>query len=235
MPYPILVLHGWGSCAQRWWKVKELLENRGYRVFIPDLPGFGENPEPSQPWGTDEYAEWVKDFTEKNNLDRFFLLGHSFGGGVAIKYAVKYPQNIEKLFLIAAAYFRRKTLKLALFKSIAAIFKIFSFLPFYNLARKAFYKFIVKKSDYFNLKEGSVMKEIYLRVIKEDLSDSLPLIQPPTIIIWGEKDRVTPVKSAYLANKEIKNSKLIIIKNGDHDLERKTPEILSQKIIEFLK
>ena len=40
----ILILHGWGSCAKNWEQVKELLEKKEYKVFIPDLPGFGNNP-----------------------------------------------------------------------------------------------------------------------------------------------------------------------------------------------
>src|SRR3989338_4498714 len=144
----ILILHGWGSCAKNWDRVRELLEKEGIKVFVPDLPGFGENPPPAKPWSIDDYVDWTRDYCRKNNLSQFFLLGHSFGGEVAIKYAIKYPQNIERLFLVAASYLRRKTSKIILLSIAAKIFKIFSFLPFYSLARRAFYKFVVRKSDY---------------------------------------------------------------------------------------
>src|SRR3989338_2017308 len=108
---PIIILHGWGSSSKRWERVRESLERKGCKVFVPDLPGFGENPPPLNPWSVEDYVEWVKDFSEKNNLTDFVLVGHSFGGGVAAIFAAKYPQKIEKLVLVAAAIIRRKTLR----------------------------------------------------------------------------------------------------------------------------
>lgn len=230
---PILILHGWGSKAAAWRETANFLIRDGYKVIIPDLPGFGDNPPPEKPWGTDEYVEWIDNFVRRNNLSRFFLLGHSFGGGLAIKYAILFPEKVEKLFLVAAAFARYKTCKKIFFGLISQIFKIFAFLPFYGLIRRAFYKFIVRKSDYAHAK--GVMKEIYLKIIKEDLTPQLIEISAPTAIIWGEKDDITPVKWAYFAKDKIKNSELVIIKDGDHDLERKMPRVLSQKIISFLK
>jgi len=229
----ILILHGWGSCAKNWSKAKELLESKGYEVYLPDLPGFGENSPPVTAWNIDNYVEWVNAFCKKNNLSRFFLISHSFGGAVAIKYAIKYPQNIEKLFLVAAAYLRQKTRRGLFLAIISKIFKTLSFLPFYTLSRKAFYKFIVRKSDYPYA--AGIMKETYLRVIKEDLSGVVSSIQLPTAIIWGEEDDTTPIKNAYLLNQKIKGSRLIVINNEGHDLERKVPEILVEKIVDFIK
>lgn len=226
---PILILHGWGSCAKNWQRVKELLESRGYRVFVPDLPGFGENPPLSKVWTIDDYVAWVKAFADKNNLSQFFLLGHSFGGATAIQYAIKYPQDVEKLFLVAPSYLRRKTSKIIVFAVIAKIFKIFSFLPFYTIFRKAFYKFIIRKSDYPHA--TGVLKESYLKIIKEDLSSVVSSIRNQTIIIWGDKDDTTPIKNAYLLNEKVKGSKLVIIEGEDHDLERRAPELLVEKII----
>lgn len=228
----ILILHGWGSCAKNWSKVKGLLEGRGYQILVPDLPGFGENPPPTTAWNIDNYLEWVRGYCKKNNLSRIFLVGHSFGGSVAIKYAIKYPQDVEKLFLVAAAYLRRKTFKIILFSVIAKIFKIFSFLPFYFLSKRAFYKFIVRKSDYPYA--SGVMRESYLKIIKEDLSGLVSSIQASTIIIWGKNDDTTPVKNAYLLKEKVKGSKLVIIEGGDHDLERKAPVLLVEKIIQNL-
>lgn len=227
----ILILHGWGSSSKNWGRVKEILESRGYKVFIPDLPGFGEAPRPQQPWAIDDYVEWLGKFSEKENISRFFLLGHSFGGAVAVKFSLKYPQKIEKLFLVASSGIRQKTLKKRLLKTAAALFKKLSLGPFYSLARRAFYKFIVR-SDY-PYAQG-VMKETFLKVISEDISSYFNRISIPTIIIWGEKDNVVPISNGYFMNREIKNSKLVIIPGADHDLERDVPEILSQKISESL-
>jgi len=233
MALPILILHGWGSCAKNWSKIREFLENQGYKVLVPDLPGFGKNPPPTKPWSLDDYVEWVKEFCEKKNLSRIFLLGHSFGGGLAVKYSLRFPEKIEKLFLVGAALFRKRSLRYRFLTVVSKIFKIFSFLPFYILFKKGFYKFIVRKSDYPYLK--GTMKDSYLKVIKEDLSEILSLVKVRTIIIWGQKDDVTPIKDAYFINKKIKKSKLIIIPEGNHDLEQKTPHLLAEKILQNLR
>jgi len=228
----ILILHGWGSRAENWSRVKELLENQGYKVFVPDLPGFGENSPLSRAWAIDDYVEWVSDFCEKNNLSQFFLLGHSFGGAVAVKFSLKYPEKVKKMFLVASSGIRRKTIKKEILKKIANFLKFFSFLPFYSSIRKIFYKIVIQKSDY-PYTEG-IMKETYLKIINEDISSCFSEVSVPTIIIWGDKDDVLPVENAYFINQKIKNSDLVIIPGVNHDLERKVPEILAEKIKEFL-
>ncbi|HOW12806.1 MAG TPA: alpha/beta hydrolase [Candidatus Pacearchaeota archaeon] len=227
-----LVLHGWGSKSDRWEKFGNILSNYGFKVIIPDLPGFGKSEKMKQAWSLDDYCFFVEDFANFLNIERFYLLGHSFGGSIAIKYSLKFSQRVEKLFLFAPSCIREKNLKKNFLKNISKIFNKFSFLPFYNFFKKIFYKFIVRKSDYL-LSEG-VLKETYLKIINEDLSNSLSLINIPTIIIWGDKDDIVPLENGKIINQKIKNSKLVIIKNGDHNLEQTIPDILSQKILENL-
>ena len=120
----ILILHGWGSQAERWSEVKELLENGGYRVYVPDLPGFGESLPPPQAWSVDDYVEWVRSFCEKENLSQIFLLGHSFGGSIAIKFVNYFPEKVQGLILVAPKLKRQKTL-LWIFKYLIIAKKIF--------------------------------------------------------------------------------------------------------------
>ena len=231
---PFLILHGWGSKSDRWEKVGELLAKNNIQVIVPDLPGFGKSQEPQSVWNLDSYVDFVKEFTEKvpGFNKEFYLLGHSFGGAVAAKFSIKYAQNVEKLFLFGAAIIRKKTIKKQVLGRISKVAKIFAFLPFYPLAKKAFYKWVVGASDY-NRVQG-VMKQTFLKAINEDLSQKLLFIKVPAVIIWGDKDDTTLVEDAYYINKKVENSKLIIIKGGDHDLEQKMPEILAETLIENL-
>ncbi|PIS40306.1 MAG: hypothetical protein COT32_00460 [Candidatus Nealsonbacteria bacterium CG08_land_8_20_14_0_20_36_22] len=222
---PFLILHGWGSNFEKWQKVGELLVEKNLKVIIPDLPGFGESQKPTIAWNLDDYCNFVEEFVKILNLDKFFLLGHSFGGALAVKYSLKSPEKIAKLFLVGAACIRRKTFKKRFFYALSKIFPSSLFL------RKFFYKFIIK-SDYLSV-EG-VMKETYLKIIKEDLLDNLPQVQVSTVIIWGGKDDVIKLKDGQIINQKIKNSKLTVIPKGNHDLEQKIPEILTEKILENL-
>ena len=223
---PLLILHGWGSRSENWQKVGELLAEKGLKVIIPDLPGFGQSDRPKKIWSLENYCDFVEEFARGLGLERFSLLGHSFGGSLVLKLSLRIPEKIDRLYLVSAACFRRKSIKKRILFVLAKIFKIFSFIPF---LRKAFYKFIVRKSDY-SYTDG-IMRDIYLGVIKEDLSDLLERIQVPTNIIWGEKDNIIPLKQAKVINQKIKNSKLIVIPNANHDLNTKYPEELARAFL----
>ena len=236
---PFLILHGWGSNSDRWIDVAEKISTKGlassgeaggFKVIVPDLPGFGKSDALSIPWNTNKYIDWLERFTKELNLKDFYLLGHSFGGALASKMAVKHVQDVRKLFLVSAACIRKKTAAKSFSKNISKVVKLLYFLPYYSFFRKAVYKFIIRKSDYVYV-EG-IMKQTYLNVVAEDLSFHLSFIKVPTAIIWGDKDDFTPIEDGNLINQKIKNSKLIIIPGAGHDLNRKQPEILAEKVLE---
>jgi len=223
---PLLILHGWGSNCEKWQKVADSLVVKGVKVIIPDLPGFGQSEKPRNAWNLDDYADFVEELVKTLNLDKFYLVGHSFGGEIAVKYSLKFPKKINKLFLIDASCIRTRNFKKKLLYIVSKIFKIFSFSPF---LRKAFYKFIVGKSDY--LYTEGVMRDTYLKVISEDLSGVLSQVKVSTRIIWGEKDDITPLSDAYKINSKIPNSQLKIIPRAGHNLHLEFPEELVKTII----
>ena len=224
----ILILHGWGSRGDRWEKVGELLSKHNFSVVIPDLPGFGKSEEPTSPWGIEEYHNFVEEFVSTLGPKEFYLLGHSFGGGLALAYAVQHPDKVKKLFLVAAAIRRKKNLRKNTLRVIAKIGKLFSLLPFYTLFRKAVYKYIIRTSDYPYQK--GIMKDIYLKIVDQDLSPLLSGVKVPTVILWGAKDDVLPLGDAYFIREHIANSQFIVFPEGDHDPEQRMPEILAEKI-----
>jgi len=244
---PFLILHGWGSNSDRWAPIAEEISKggpalrtsaelsrtpgvEGFKVIVPDLPGFGKSDALSEPWDGNKYTTWLENFIKELNFGEFYLMGHSFGGALAAKVAIKRAQEVKKLFLVSAACVRKKTTQKDFSKKASKIVKIFSFLPYYSFFRKAVYKFIIRKSDYVYV-EG-IMKETYLNVIAEDLSFKLAFVKVPTIIIWGDKDESTPPEDARFIEKQIKNSKLIMIPGAAHDINRKQPQIVVEKVLE---
>lgn len=231
---PVLVLHGWGSDAGKWQETAQLLSQHNICVIIPDLPGFGNSGQPSSPWSIDQYVEWVKDFCEgvPELKSDFYLLGHSFGGAVAAKFSIKYVQKVKKLFLLAAAAIRKRTIKKQVLRRVSKLAKIFSFLPFYPLAKRAFYRFVVGGNDY--LKADGVMKETFLKAISDDLSQKLSFIKVPVVVFWGDKDDTTLVEDAHWMNKKIPKSTLVIIPGADHAPYLHMPEVLVQNILQHV-
>jgi len=229
----LIILHGWQSSKERWQKVKEEIEKTGIRVITPDIPGFKPETELQKPWDLDNYIDWFKEFLFSEDIsERFFLLGHSFGGALATKFSLRYPEKIEKLFLVAAACVRKKTLKRKIFAYFSKIIKKFSFLPFYSLFRKATYKFIIRNSDYPQTK--GFLEDTYLNIIREDLSPVLYSIKTPTVLIWGSKDKATPLKDGQFIKKQTTNSKIEIIPGADHYLNTKNPDELIKIILNNL-
>lgn len=234
---PFLILHGWGSNSERWLPEAEIIslgrrtgEAKKYKVIIPDLPGFGKSDKLARPWTTNDYVKWFEDFCRELNIENFYLLGYSFGGALAVKISIKYPQRVQKLFLTAAAIIRKKTTKKNFLAKFSKLVKIFSFLPYYKFFRKAVYKFIIRKSDYI-YSEG-IMKQTYLNVIGEDIDFQVSFIKVPTVIIWGDKDQSVPVEDARIINRKVKNSKLVVIEGADHLLHKKIPEALANIVLE---
>lgn len=220
---PLLILHGWGSKSANWIKVAKLVSEKNIKVIIPDLPGFGNSDKPLTAWNLDDYSDFIEELVKILGLERFFLLGHSFGGSLAVKFTLRDQKKVAKLLLVGAACIRRKSLRVKMLRFISKFVKIKN-----SFLRKLFYK----KSDYLSVQ--GIMKEIYLKVIKTDLSDILNRIKVPTIIIWGKKDNVTPLSDAYKINSKINNSKLIIIPEADHDLNMKYPEKLAKTICSYI-
>ena len=225
----IIILHGWGSSKEKWKDVQENLEIDGFRVFVPDIPGFKKETALGEPWDLNDYVQWLEEFLDANHIKDFFLVGHSFGGRIAIKFAVSHP--LKALILVASAGIKKKCL------SFSFVGKMIRFLRIENTFlwkyfRKFFYKCILRKTDYLNT--SSDLKETMKNVLKEDLTPLLEEIKIPTLLIWGDKDKYTPLKDGLLMNKKIKNSRIEILKGIGHTPYSENPNLLSEKIKKYV-
>jgi len=233
--YPLLILHGWGSNSVRWQKVTKLLKEKGVELAVLDLPGFGITPSPEKPWAREDYLNWVFQKVKEKNWGKFNLLGHSFGGGLSVKIAVNFPEKIEKLILCAPAIIRRKSLKTYLFYWVAYLGKKIFSLPglkfFQPYAQRLIYK-LAGSRDYY-VADG-IMKETMKKLHEENLEEFLEKIKAPTLIVWGDKDDILPVKDAQELKEKIKGAKLRIISGAKHSLHREVPEELAEIILQFI-
>jgi pimeloyl-ACP methyl ester carboxylesterase len=228
----LVILHGWGARAERWANVLELLEEQGIFAIAPDLPGFGNSDSPKEPWTLDNYERFVSEFLRHLNIQGFGLLGHSFGGRIAIKFAADNLPGLNKLFLVASAGVTpRNKLRIGTYKIATKIAKpIFSIPPlniFANLTRKIIYK-VSGSHDYY-LQNG-YMRQTFKNTIDEDLTPLLSRIHSPTFIIWGDDDKMTPLSDARIMDKNIRNSKLTILEGGSHSPNVQMPKKLAETI-----
>jgi pimeloyl-ACP methyl ester carboxylesterase len=230
-----VILHGWAMSSFFWQPISEKLNKAGFRAIAIDLPGSGESSEPNEIWGNDDYADFVLNFLEKIDVHKFNLIGHSFGGAVSLKIAAKNPEKIIKLVLCDAAVIRGEqlTLRQKISKFIAGIAPGFiRKIPGHQFFEKILYRF-AGVSDYY--KASPMMREIFKKVVSEDLSHLAQHIKSPCLIIWGENDLATPLSDALTLNKLISDSELKIIPGVGHNPYRRKPEEFFEAVGEFLK
>lgn len=233
----ILILHGWGGSSASWVKVQYILADKGYKVIVPDFPGFGKSKPPKRPWDITDYADWVFNFVKSQKLDRFFILAHSFGGRVATKFSVKFPEAVSALILCDSAGIKRKpNLKTrAIFlasKMGNALFETEFLAKFKGKAKDIFYTFLRNK-DY--VKASGVMRETIKKILKEDLSPYLLKIDARTLTVWGEKDKTVPIEDAHTFKDKIKDSQLKILRGVAHSPHLQAPQKLADVVLNFLQ
>ena len=178
-------------------------------------------------------------WSQRDQQKRIILIGHSFGGGIAIKYATKYPEKIDKLILTGARGIKRKlTAKQRVLFIIAKTGKLFFSLPIINFLQNPMYKLFSKiawkrKKDYYNASPR--MKEIMKNILAEDLTGYLDKIKTPTLLVWGREDETTPLADGEIMNEKIENSKLVVIDNANHSLPYQGAEEFAGIVEEFIK
>lgn len=232
----LLILHGWGGSSGSWLKIQESVSSRGFCVISPDFPGFGKSKTPANPWTVGNYVEWLAEFTNLLNLKSFSILAHSFGGRVAIKFINAHPQKVNKLILVGSAGIKPKPgIRTRAIFSLArignALFTPKILARFKDGARNVFYVFL-RNRDY--VKANGTMRETIKKVLAEDLLEDLPYIQTKTLILWGEKDKLVPLKYARVFQGKIKGAELKVMPGIGHSPHLEVPEELSGIILNFL-
>ena len=197
----IVLLHGWGQNIEMMQFLGDPLSN-SYRITILDFPGFGESEEPQEVWNITDYANMLHELLTKLKIENPTLIGHSFGGRVAIRYAAQYP--VEKLVLFGSPCVITKKKQPLKVKALKAAKKLPGMKKIAEIAKN-----YIGSRDY---KAASpMMRNILVQVVNEDLSDYAKKITAPTLLIWGVQDTEAPVEEAKLLEKLLKDGALIIL------------------------
>ncbi|MDR0591266.1 MAG: alpha/beta hydrolase [Candidatus Nomurabacteria bacterium] len=232
----ILFLHGWGSDAAVFGGLFKELEDK-YRVIGLNFPGFGGTDEPPEVWSVQDYVDFTKKFIDKLDLkDIYAIVGHSFGGRVMLKSVSSGQIAAKKLIFIDTAGVKQKTtLKLFVYKAIAKTGKVIFGLPglkkFSGKLKDRLYGAAGAK-DYVNA-TSEVMKEIFKKVIDEDLSQDIAKIKQPSLVVWGADDEMTPASDLEEYGKN-RVMQVNIIDDAGHYVFIDQPEKTIKLIKEFL-
>ena len=214
----ILFLHGWGQNKEMMMPLANELK-RNYKCVFLDMPGFG-NSEFNKESNLDEYCKNIHDFLlVKLHLRPEYIVGHSFGGKVAVHYYLKY-RNVKKITLLASPILKPKR-----------TFKYYFNLYLYKVMKKLNLRNNLGSKDY---KESGKMKSFFVSVVNTHYNKIIKKITIPVLLIYSKEDEKVDFSRANRLSKKLKKARLRVIK-GDHFAYLNNKRIVSMEINEFFK
>jgi len=237
MKRPLVILHGWNLSAAKFIPLSRELKKLGYRIYVPDLPGFGKNQKVEKPLNLSDYAIFVEAYLKKHKISKAVIIGHSFGGRIALKMAAAKNGNLVALVLTGTpGFLPLPKIKVLFFMLLAKIGGLFFSLPIINrldrIMRKILYR-TAGASDFYHTKEN--MRQTFKNIVREELSPYLKKINTPTLLLWGRDDGVVPLSVAFRMSKTISRAQLQIINEAKHGVPWTHPEEFSRHLDRFLK
>lgn len=229
----LLLLHGWQDSLNTFDRLDATI-GASYRTVRLDLPGFGKSEQPKTAWELNDYISLVQNFITKLNLSVDIIIGHSFGGRIAIKGIASGLLSAKKLVLIGSAGIAKtKTFRTSLTRLITKIGSLVMYIPpllfWRKQLRRKLYQFI--GSDYLN---AGPLQETFLKIINEDLSSYASKIQQPTLLIWGAKDTATPLTDGKKLKQLIPNSQLEVFADAGHFVHQEHAQAVANTIKTFI-
>ena len=232
---PVLLLHGWGVSGESLGGVAKALEHQ-FRVLAIDLPGFGWSPAPSEAWGTREYAAHVEAFMDCAGIPVAGVLGHSFGGRIALALAAHAPHRVRSLVLVASAGIRpRRGLGYQMKVGAAKLAKRLFSSPIMGRLGERIISGLYGRVGSRDYRNAGQMRASLVKVVNEDLRDLLSSIRAPALIIWGDRDQEVPRSSMEIMARGINGSRLEIMGGAGHFPFVDMPDRFAELVKGFLR
>jgi pimeloyl-ACP methyl ester carboxylesterase len=236
---PIILLHGNGL-SHGMWKYNIGPLSRRFKVFAPDLPGFGLSDKPDADYGVEYYVEFLRSFMDALQIDKAALVGHSFLGVVAATFAVRCPDRVTKLVLADAcgvislgSPFYKAVLKVGLW-AMARSRKVFCRQLLYDGALGS------RLDGVWLLPDSRDSRRAFYRNCREILDINLDYIwllgkvSAPTLVLGGSCDRLVPPKGIRKYGELIRGSQTVFFERCAHLPNVESPDKFNADVIGFL-
>ena len=220
----LLGLHGWGRDRH---DLGPMLDATGHESVAPDLPGFGASAVPPQAWGAAGYAAVLAEHVAGDGSPPYVVIGHSFGGRVAVCLAANHPELVSGLVLMGVPLLRLGTAKRpsVRYRLIRASVRARLVPP--RRLEAARWRF---GSDDYRAASG-VMRDVLVRLVNEDYRDELERVRCPVALVWGEQDQVVPSLVASSAVAHIDQLALLkYVEDAGHDVHVDAPEAVVEAV-----
>ncbi|MGN0570638.1 MAG: alpha/beta fold hydrolase [Candidatus Fimenecus sp.] len=211
---PLVLLHGNGSSLNYFQNQIETF-SKFYRVFAVDTRGHGQSPRGTAPFTIRQFSEDLRDFLDEHDLKKVYLLGFSDGGNIALTFALRYPEYIEKL-IVNGANLDTKGVK-----------------PQYQIPIEIGYrltKLFANRSEAAHRKcelLGLMVNEPNIRL------EQLRTLTMPTLVLVGTNDMIKDAHSRAIAA-ALPNAEFVVLQGG-HGIAKDVPEEYNRAVLDFLE
>ena len=229
---PVLMIHGWGADVSLLQPLAQHLAKQDYQLFMPELPGFGSSAKPTTAFSIFDYADFCKAYLDARGLERVYYFGHSLGGRIGLIMGSEHSARINKMVLSNSAGLRAKP-------SLSSDMRIRLYRGIRNSLEHMGAKAVAENlRQSYNRRYGSadflsacpIMRETLVKVVNQDLLAYARRVQVPTILIWGDRDQVTPHWMGQKLEAAIPDAALIVHAGAGHyaylDFPEKTASIM---------
>jgi pimeloyl-ACP methyl ester carboxylesterase len=248
----VILLHG-GNGSIEFWLYNIAILAQQHRVYAFDMVGAGKSDYPDADYSLTYQAEFLKSFMAAVAIESATLIGHSMGGAVCLQFTRLYPDRVDRLVLVDS---------MGLGKEINLGIRLITLPAIINLLRPSRWMIpAMLRSNFYNGRElppewielryavfaipgrNKVILQLgqsnftllgVRREVYQPIVDSLPQITQPTLIIWGDRDRIIPVKHADIAAAALPNNQLQIFSKCGHHPLLEYPDRFNQSVLEFL-
>ncbi len=213
----VFLIHGIGDNASRDWQQQIAVLAGEFHVVTLDLPGFGRSAQGDKDYSPEQYVALLEFVASHYAIPRFDLVGHSMGAAISLLYAAKHPQRVKRLVMVDAAGILHR---LAIGKYVIAG-AINNGASNTNTAESYVVKVIEKFEQLFSIfRNDAAEKSEHLRagieLVDYNFGPALDSVDKSTLIIWGENDRIAPLRTARVLNYRLSHSRLEIIAGAGH-------------------
>ena len=234
----ILLIHGITSGSATWERAINLLA-REHTVIAPDLLGHGESAKPRGDYSLGAFAAGLRDLLAALDMERATVVGHSLGGGVAMQLAYQFPERIERLVLVASGGLGREVSFILRAASLPGSELVIPLITARWMAAAG--NFVGGVLDRLGLELGADLEGMsrgYASLTEPEARRAFvhtvrAVIDPwgqrvsardrlylaggmPTLIVWGARDRIIPVRHGLAAHEAMPGSRLEILERGGH-------------------
>lgn len=235
---PLVLLHGMGGDADEWAFCLVALSSTN-RVIAPDLLGFGRSDKPCIDYSVEGFVEVLARFLQTLEIERTLLTGSSFGGWIAAAFALRFSERVDKLVLVDAAGLQAGSFELPIDLRVSTrrhMHEVFEYV-FYDKSLATEELIELAYQQHLARGDSATIRNLFenLGSRRERLDEEISELNVPTLIIWGEQDRMLPASMGRELQQLIKGSRLEVIAECGHLPALEKPAEFIRLLANFLQ